>query len=176
VNKKQGKPAALLTLEDMTRIAKEIALTHDGHVGMIFAQGSGRSIVGELREFSQTHEGKVRQMLLVGIALAQKGKVGTLEQAFLVARAWMSTARKGKLPRARPSQDPNRKEVLIITGFKVAQGQTHMAVLDMIRDARGRLTELTGFERSKDGVDCVENPLLTAFVQGFRLGIKRKIN
>ncbi len=172
VNKENEQRPISLTLEDIARIAKEVGMEHGGHVAMIVAEGSRRSVVGQLPEFAGTHEGRARQMFAAGFTLAKSGEIGVLRQVFFVSEAWMSAAKEGKLPGVPPSQDPNRKEVLIITSLKLAGQQTGMVILEMVRDAQGRLADLRDFQRTEGGEERVESPLLSAFVQGFRAGGK----
>ncbi len=172
VKKENEQRPIPLTLEDIARLAKEVAMEHGGHVAMIVAEGSRRSVIGQLLQFSRTHEGRVRQMFAAGFTLGRSGEVGALRQVFFVSEAWMSAASEGKLPDVPPSQDPNRKEVLIITSLKLEGQQTGMVILEMVRDAEGQLTELRDFQRTEGGEERVESPLLSAFVQGFRAGGK----
>jgi len=139
MNDERDNRPARMTLEEVARLAKASALEHGGHVAMVIAEGSNRSVVGQLPELAATHEGRARQMFGAGLALGQRGEVGNLEQVFFVTEGWMSGG-EGRLPQIPPSQDPNRKEVLVVSNFTVQERTTRMVILEMIRDRRDSLS------------------------------------
>ena len=82
----------------------------------------------------------------------------------------MSEPQEGRLPEILPSQDPNRREVLFITGFEPRTGLTRGVILEMIRDQDEMLRELRPFESPGVDESEVKSPLLDAFVQGLFAG------
>lgn len=67
-----------------------------------------------------------------------------------------------------PSEHPQRKEVLIVSGLNVPHGKTHIRIYEMWRDEAGQLTDLSPFESDEppEGAQA-DSPLLEAFVAGF---------
>jgi hypothetical protein len=114
-------------------------------------------------------------MFTAGYALVQIGEVGHLTQVFFICEGWMSTTTKGKSVEMPPSQDPKRKEVLLISQKEIGKIGSEMVIYEMIRDGQGLLTSLVELKLPEDKEDSnVNNPILDAFVEGFRMG--RRIN
>jgi hypothetical protein len=116
-------------------------------------------------------------MLSAGFAFAQSREVGELKQVFFISEAWMSIAELDKPPAVRPSQDPERIEVIMVSNLAVQEAPTRvesrMAILEMIRDAEGRLTDLNALGLAEESAEGhVENSLLDAFVVGYLAGRK----
>lgn len=117
-----------------------------------------------------TFEGRKQQMSIAGRALAYEGTAGRVRSVYFVTEAWLSQAREGKLPAVRPSQDPQRKEVLIVSGLSGLIGhrrQISLAVYEMVRDERGALRELRDYTFPEDPRLVADTPLLEAFLDGF---------
>jgi hypothetical protein len=160
-----------LNLEEIARIAKEAALKQGWHMPMVIVEGSKKSFGVALEGFPETHEGKARQMFSLGFFLARKGGVGELEQVFFISEGWMSIAEEGKPLEMRPSKDPKRKEVLVISSLSIKGCQGRMVIFEMIRDGEGHLADLRELQLpGEDGGGSMESPLLDAFVAGFRRG------
>jgi len=159
-----------LTFEAVVSMAVETALREGGHQPTIIADGSKQSVGFELTELGATHEARAGQMFMAGYLLAHSGRVGKLKQTFLISEMWMSEAEPDKQPFVPPSKDPNRKEMLSISGLKVQGDELQIVALEMVRDSKGELVELKEFMRSEaKGVEA-ESPILAAFVEGFRVG------
>ena len=160
---------ARFSLEEVTRLARETALQYGGHVPMLIAEGDTGSIVGQLADLPATHEGRIRYLHAAGMTLARSRQVGVLERIYMVSEGWMAIAAEDGTIEHPPSQDPNRKEVLLISTFQVEEQRTEMALFEMIRDETGMLTELEPLETPDAGEGgYVDSPLLAAFVEGFR--------
>lgn len=74
-----------------------------------------------------------------------------------------------KLPTTRPSQDPNRKEVLTISGLTVNTRRVRMVVYEVLRDQQDRLRELKPL--FQDAPTDAQNPLLEVLFFGFAMGL-----
>jgi hypothetical protein len=172
-SERDPKPHAI-TFEEVTRVAKEMLLQHGNHVPTLIVEGSKETVVTQVLDVADTNEGRVQQMFEVGYSLARSGEVGTLRQVYFVIETWMSTVDPGEQPAIRPSQDPQRKEILLITSVSVPQREQKAAVLEMVRDQTGHLTELRDLPFDDEGVG--ENRLLTAFVVGFTVASSAKFN
>jgi hypothetical protein len=153
---REPKPSPF-TLEEVTRIAQETLLRDGKHVPTIIADGSKQPVVTQVLDLADTHDGRMQQMFSVGFLLAESRQVGKLHQVFFITEAWMSTPHEGKLPEQPPSQDPQRKEVMMIASFYVRDRQQKGVVLEMVRNQEGHLTELTlsqGKDRPKRAARC----------------------
>ena len=158
-------------------MAKEAALTQGGHVPMIIIEGGSQSVIGQIANLPRTHQGRLQVLFATGAALAQSGDVATLRQVFFISEGWMSSAKKGGAIEAPPSQDPNRKEVLIISSSSdVHARRASLVVFEMLRDGEGQLVELEQLHTVEDEDLRVASPLLNAFVEGFRLEMRGKLN
>jgi hypothetical protein len=163
------------TLEYVTQLAREVALEHGGHIPTLIVEGSRQPLIGQIPELPPTHEGRVDMMRTMGATLALSGQVGALRQVFFICEGWMSTAHEGEPPVVPPSQDPNRKEVLLISSLKVEGSQSGLVMFEMVRDTEGKLVELPQLPTPQDEGGSVDSPLLDAFAEGFRAG-RRRVN
>jgi hypothetical protein len=71
-----------LTLEAVSRRAKEILLEHGEHVPMLLVEGSTQTLPVYLTEVADTPEGRQAQMMMAGYVLCASGEVGSLRQVF----------------------------------------------------------------------------------------------
>ncbi len=167
VNQDRETQPTPLTLEQVASLAKEIILRDGYHIPTVIAEGPKRVVAIQFSEVGKTSEERQSQMFQAGFALAQTHTISDLQQVFHVSEGWMSTGKLGELPRTPPSQDPNRKEVLLVMHFNVATERTDSKIWEMIRDTTGTLIDLKEFE---PGADDAKSPLLSAFVLGFAHG------
>lgn len=155
-------------LEGIAQLAKEVALRDGHHVPMLIAEGSEGPAVLQIGGLPSTHEERARLMRAAGMALAQSGEMGELRKVFFISEAWMSQAGEGRPPRIRPSQDPERLEVLIVSSLEVQTKATQIVAFEMIRDVQGQLAELRLLEVGEGQRGHAESPLLNAFARGFK--------
>lgn len=162
-----------LTLESVSQVARAVTLQHGHHVPTLITVGSKETLVAQLPDFEDTHEGRVQQMTAIGVAVAQDADIGLLERVFFISEAWMSLAKDGKLPEILPSQDPARKEVLVVSSLDIAAREPDMVLFEMIRNNKGKLKRLTEVAPANEEGRQVESPLLSAFVYGYAMGLAR---
>ncbi len=144
--------------------AKEI-ISRDGyHVPILFVEGTKQTGVS-LLDLSMTGDARHLYMRTLGQQFAREDRHGELKQLSMVSEAWMSLPKGGKLPAYRPSQDPDRTEVLIITQLTVATRACQMAIYRMVRDQAGTLATLETI--GLPGAVTAESPLLEAFLEGY---------
>lgn len=158
----------LLTLGDVAQMAKEAALSSGGHSPTLIAEGQQQTVITVVEPIGASFAERERQLFLLGYLLAQQGVVGVLQQVFFISEAWMSLVPDGKAPDVLPSQDPQRKEVLIVTQYIPKPRKIAMLVYEMQRDANAvlqALTVLPEFE-AQTKLDA-HSPLLEAFALGF---------
>ncbi len=170
MTKEKEQPPTPLAFDQVIRMAKEMLLRDGYHTHTVIVDGSRQRLIAQFSELAPTHDGRVNQMFVAGAILADKGSAGRLRRVFFISEGWMSVPHEGHLPDVPPSQDPNRKEVLVITGYEPGARQTSIALFEMVRDTEGRLTELKEFQPAAGEGTVNESPLLTAFVAGFDRG------
>src|SRR5215213_6400226 len=103
-----------ITIAEIIANAKEIMLRDGQHVPTLIVEGSKSLVGGQIPDLPATHGERVELMRFLGQAAAKSGRVDLLQQVFMVSEGWLSQPREDKPTDLHPSQDPNRKEVLII--------------------------------------------------------------
>jgi hypothetical protein len=115
-------------------------------------------------------------MRFLGQAAAKSGRVGQLQQVFMVSEGWMSVASKEEPAKMTPSQDPDRKEVLIISGMQMKAGKKQLRLFEMLRDDEQQVTSLEEFLPEAEKEETVEIPLVEAFIEGFQIAFRTRYN
>ena len=160
------------SFEEVTQKAKEITFQDGQHVPVLIVEGSKSLIVSQIQAMPDTHGERLELMRFLGQALAKGGKVGKLEQVFFISEGWMSTASKDKPPDVRPSEDPARKEVLIISGLELNSLRRSLRLFEMVRNQGKQVIDLPELIAPQAREGEIEIPLLDAFAQGFRLAFQ----
>lgn len=152
-----------MEIADMVREAKEFVLKHGEHLTLLVASGEKGRLYIYLPDFPDEYAEKVHFLFNVGREAGATKSPGRLNKVFLVMEAW-----QGRNIHIRPSQDPNRIEVLIIGCLDMATKEQSATRLEYIRDANGILREIKDMVLP-DGqtVAKAESPLLPAFVAGY---------
>ncbi len=166
-----------ISFEEVISNAKEIMLREGEHVPVLIVEGGKNLVVGRIPDMPATHGERVELMRFLGHAAAKSGRVNQLQQVFMVTEGWMSMADEDKPAEMRPSEDPNRKEVLIISAIQVQEHKKQIKLFEIRRDSNEQVVSLEEFlpdEKKKD--ETVDVPLLDAFVQGFQLTFRTKFN
>ena len=88
----------------------------------------------------------------------------------------MSVAAQENPPRIRPSQDPERKEVLIVSGLEVMGRRTQLRIFEMVRNGAQEVVDLPELSSPQAGEATAQVPLLDAFVQGFALAFRARVS
>lgn len=141
---------------------------------MLIIEGNKNTRMTGFGIFPDTHDGKIEMLRSTGRSAARSGEIGTLRQVFMISEGWMAMVKDGKLPGVRPSQDPNRKEALIISGLRVADRSKNLKLFEMRRGLQGELTGLDEIEPGEGKDETVDVPLLDAFVEGFQLAFRER--
>ena len=166
-----------ITLEEIISNAKEIMLRDGYHVPVVILEVDKKLMGAQIPDMPATHGERVQLLHFLGQAAAKSGRVNQLQQVFMVNEGWMSVASEDKPAEIRPSQDPNRKEVLIISAIQMKERKKQMKVFEILRDSSEQVVGLEEFlpdEKKKD--ESVDIPLLDAFVQGFQMAFRTKFN
>jgi hypothetical protein len=162
-----------ITIEEIISNAKEIMVRDGQHVPTLIVEGSKNLVAGQIPDMPPTHGERVELMRFLGQAAAKSGRVDQLQQVFMVSEGWMSEPR-GDMS---PSQDPNRKEVLIISAIQMKERKKQMEIFEIFRDTSEQVVSIEKFLPHTEKKDqTVDIPLLDAFVQGFQTAFRTKYN
>jgi hypothetical protein len=145
-------------------------LLRDGqHVPLLLVEGRTGDVSIPMTDLSPNYEQRLQQFLTAGYLLATSGHVGELRQLFFISEGWYTSKDKGTVRQPPPSQDPKRKEILIVSQLVLHTAQANLFVFEMLRNQRGKLTAVRELH-SADDITAINSPLLNAFVFGFELG------
>jgi len=165
-----------ISLEEIISNAKEITLRNGNHVPVLVVEVSKNLVVGQIPEMPGTHGERSELMHFLGQAAAKSGRVGSLQQVFMVSEGWMSAASDEKPAGITPSQDPKRKEVLIVSGMQIKEFTKQLKLFEMLRDSDERVVGLEEFLPDEKKDESIEVPLLEAFVDGYRIAFRTRYN
>ena len=161
-----------LTLHKVAESAKEILLAEGKYAPMLLVEGSKQTLAIDLEELPESMTKRARQLIVAGFAVARDYNLGELQQAFFVSEGWMSLPDEGIMLDVPPSQDPNRREVLMISHLKMPDFQMAANIIELLRDGNGILRELRDYRPPMGGEESIFNPLLLAFAAGYQAGTK----
>jgi hypothetical protein len=166
-----------ITLEEVISNAKEILLRDGNHVPVLIVEGSKSLVAGQIPDLPATHGERLEMMHLLGQAAARSGRIDRLQQIFMVSEGWMSEPSEDKPTDMPSSQDPDRKEVLIISVIQVKESRKNLKIFEIIRDSDEKVLDIKEFLSAKEKKDeAVDVPLLDAFVHGFREAFRIRYN
>ena len=161
-----------ITIEEIISNAKEIMLRDGKHVPVLIMEADNKLVAGQISSLPATHGERVELMRFLGQAAAKSGQVSQLQQVFMVTEGWMNE------PSAdlRPSEDPNKKEVLIISAIQMKERKKHLKIYEVFRDQYEQVIGMEEFSPDAKDEESVDIPLLDAFVQGFQLAFRTRYN
>jgi hypothetical protein len=114
--------------------------------------------------FGETNEERIAIMTEAGIQFAKSDRVGNVERVYFVSEAWVSPARDRY---TKPSQDPNRREVLIFNSLDCRSEAQGLEMYACIRNWKQEIVDLKRIPEPAGG--SVGGRLLPSFLAGFRL-------
>jgi hypothetical protein len=170
------RPQKPITLEEIISNAKEIMMRDGKHVPVLIMEADNKVVAGQIPDMPPTHGERVELMRFLGQAAAKSGKVNNLQQVFMVTEGWMSEPSVDGDELLPPSEDPKRKEVLIVSAIQMKERKKHLKVYEIARDQDEQVTGMEEFVPEDPQETSVEVPLLDAFVQGFQTGFQTKYN
>src|SRR5687767_4584811 len=104
---------------------------------------SNKLVAGQIHYMPPTHGERVQLMHHLGQSIAKSGQVNQIQQVFMVHEGWMSVASDDKPVHLPPSQDPQRKEVLIVSAIQPNERKKQTRVFEIMRD---QYEQIVGFE------------------------------
>jgi len=148
-------------VKKIVELARKIMLRDGYHGPIVFVEGTEGKVAVQLESFGNTNSERVRDMLKVGIKTAIECHVGELELIVFVNEAWMGTSRD-----VLPSQDPKRKEMLMIHSLDARTQDEDMQGFEVIRDPKGQVVNLIDWHHPASG--GIKGNLLQAFQEGYQ--------
>lgn len=136
-------------MNDIVLIAKKMLTAHGRLEPKLVIEGSTELETVPLPDLPE--QAKLSVLEALGYTLASEGKIGHLEQIFLVAEGWRGT-RNGPHAALRPQHDPNRVESLMVFHYQAKDDSRQMTIYDMVRNERGELIELKALPTSNGSV------------------------
>ncbi len=123
-------------VDDITKMAKEFVLKDGKHGPTLFVETDApQMLLLGMAEMPPTPAQRLSYFIAIGRKFGQEHAGTTIRELLYVMLAWASLQKVGDpAPRGRPSQDPNRKEMLVIThatitGTKVTYTTQMMEVI-----------------------------------------------
>jgi hypothetical protein len=144
------------------------------HLMAFYAPGEGDYIMSVfVTPGFEDDESKVMTMAAMGVKAAEGDD--PLAAVFLITEAWMSTRPEGEgLPDVPPSEDPERVEVIIISGSTIDQRQNQAVVRMERREGLMYAGEVMSAPFIDDGKDTLQNYMLMRFWRSYAEGIMRR--
>ncbi|MBL8049638.1 MAG: hypothetical protein JNM46_00310 [Anaerolineales bacterium] len=167
-----------IDIEEVVLRAKEIMLRDGMHVPALIMDADPQIIVGEIKKLPDADEDKLNLFRSIGLKLAKHGTIQRLRQVFMVSEAWYSMPNNESDENLRPSEDPNRKEVLIIVGVAVNENKKFMKILEILRDTDKKVISLEAINEvvAMENKLAIETPFLDALVDGYQNAFRARYN
>ncbi len=160
-------------LETISETAKALLLRDGYHAPTLFVFGSkGGSVIQIIGDVGTIRE-RAATMQHIAAELAAEKKLGELQQVLLVSEGWASVPDDGKIPEIPPSEDPQRMEILLIAMMDLEKGETQILLFEMLRDEKGKLTNLPSVAQEMKGTET-RAYLLEEVVSGYKEAIKKR--
>jgi hypothetical protein len=158
-----------MDFDELTWITKAMTMKDGKLTPAIIVVGSKSPIVSQIPQMPETHGQRMELMRLMGRTIARSGRIGHLEQIFFVSDGWMSRATHLNPTEMRPSRDPDRKEVLIVSGLDIKGKKKHLKLFELVRNPSEQVIDLREVLPRPSMEGEIELAPLEALVQGFEL-------
>lgn len=166
----------LMSFEEFIPLAAEMLLSTGKVIPAVIMETNGELVVGQMPDMPAIHSERAELMRFFGEEAAKSGRIEQLQQVFMVTEGWMSEGSGEESKDVRPSSDPDRKEVLVISAIQVKEQKKLLRILEIIRGNDKKVTGLREFLPDREEKGSVELPLLEAFVQAFQAAYRARFN
>ncbi len=156
-----------INIEFIALMAKEHLLEHGNHFPTVIAVGTNGKGIGQLEGELDSHEERIRAMRVLGKVFRKEGSIGQLQKIFFVSEGWMSVAGRAGGTVTRPSLDPSRIEVLVVSELDLQNKKTNMLLFEMVRDEKRELVEIRPYLENHAKGGETKSYLLEAFIRGY---------
>lgn len=161
-----------MDIQKIYKLAKEAILEHGEHLPTLYVEFQGISelviapIIGFGSESGTTLD-KQKLLFSIGRRLGQEYLGVKVSTVAFVCEAWTSSIPKGESYKYdRPSDDPNRKEVLIVSTLDASAPpnlKQSASLAEMLRDGKGNLVDLLADSKP---LEVNFNKMLISFLAG----------
>lgn len=175
-NKGREDAAGWINFENITQLAIEATLKQGKQIPCLIIDGSKKMMYGGMPYLPETHNERMQFMYAAGQIALMSGEIGNLKQVFLISEGWMSVPKDSNPPKTLPAEDPNRKEVLIVSGLEIQKQTKYLKVFEMLRDKDEILIGLREIPipgQEEGGEFNIS--LLDAFRQGFQTALRKSV-
>lgn len=159
-----------MNIQDIISWAKEFMLKDGGHRPTLFVEtDKPQMIFADVADMPPPAQ-RLAHFIELGRKMGQEHAGENLTEVAIVVMAWGSRQLPGQpAPKVRPSQDPKRMEVFMITnmrfvGEKIERGGE---IYEILRDGKGKVVDLLKMQ----GVGQPQDNLLAGFAAGFKSAI-----
>lgn len=158
-----------MKIEEITEWAKEFLLKDGTHAPTLFVEtDKPQLIIAELADMPATPNARLSYFLELGHKLAADHPGERASEVAFIALSWTSKQLPGQpAPKHRPSQDPNRMELLVISHLTLNADLTTRLdgqLVEIIRDNEGKVRDLYHLPATaEDG----QSAMLLLFMVGF---------
>jgi hypothetical protein len=154
-----------MNISDILSMAKESIMKNGEHAPMLYVEGKQGDVT--MAYFADLPATTLeRQIMLFGLG-REHGIThpdNPVQEVYFISEAWVSTAmHKGKPKYNAPSEDPNKKEMLIVLHLDGSTAKTTMHRFEMQRDGSGALMDLLTIP---DDLGDIHDKLLPSFLAG----------
>jgi hypothetical protein len=161
-------------IEVIASMAKDHLLKTGGHPPTVLVIGTRGTVEGHLEVDMANHQEKVNAMRILGKVLSKERKLGDLRKVFFISEAWISVPGKPGSNPMRPSLDPNRVEILLVSELDMASKKSSILLYEMVRDQGGELREVIPYQFEDDKKGETRSYLLEAFVSGYNESLSER--
>jgi hypothetical protein len=159
-----------MKIDEITAWAKELLLEDGTHAPTLFVETDAPEvIISELADLPPTPNARLSYFLELGRHLARKHPNEQAREVAFIALSWASKqAPDQPVPEYRPSQDPNRMELLVISHLTLRADFTTRLdgqLVEIIRDNEGKVRDLY---QLPGNVESGESAMLVLFILGFQ--------
>lgn len=145
--------------------AKAYILSQGYHPVTLYMEDAHQIYLYRFANFPGTTRERQHTLCSLGFAYRKEFADKPIQHLSLVAEAWVSTTTRGERPTyRRPSEDPDRKELLIILHLDATCRISDLYRMEMIRDESGSLADLL----TPETVRNVQDNILPCFLDGMQ--------
>jgi hypothetical protein len=158
-----------MRIKEITTWAKEFMLKDGKHAPTLFVETDApKMVIAGLGDMPGTPEARRLYFLEAGRHLAADHPGERMREVALIVMSWASKRFPGQpAPKVRPSQDPNRMELLMISHLALNADSSIKLdgqMVEIIRDNTGKVRDLYHLPATVEGG---KDPILTLFMLGF---------
>lgn len=159
-----------MKIKDITEWAKEFMLKDGKHAPTLFVETDApQMVIAELADMPGTPDARLLYFMAVGRKFAAEHPGARVREVAFIVMAWANKYVPGQpIPKMRPSQNPDRMELLTISHLIVNADNSMRLdgqMVEIIRDEKGKVRDLYHLPATVEGG---QSPILTLFVLGFQ--------